>query len=385
MVSSLATVFADFLKLLGWRGDAALFSLTGIANLCIAAVLVLAGMMTVRVYRSLDTRERASRMQKRMLQYAFAALGVNLFCFVFIKGAYLNRYLILAVLFFIPVLTIVVARERSLRLRWAFLLFFVMMLGTAGGHFLMETRAQQPGVEQREADMMDTADFLIGEGYTHGYGDFWVVRVMQERTGGTLTFTGVRQIETEEGAVCPVSLEMIRWLEPQDASHMDACPGKTFLVLTRGQEQTLAPWLAMTGAPLIHENGQYAAYGFDSSEALIGFMLLGQMKLENADCDQGVFTLQAGGRMRVPTGFREAGDYVLSFTCEGEPGEGSRAAAYATRHFEVIGEQAIVPGENALTFTLHADDPYFMLLLTSGEAQKLTISGIRLHKAQDLP
>ena len=109
------------------------------------------------------------------------------------------------------------------------------------------------------------------------------------------------------------------------------------------------------------------------------------MKLENADCDQGVFTLQAGGRMRVPTGFREAGDYVLSFTCEAEPGEGSRAAAYATRHFEVIGEQAIVPGENALTFTLHADDPYFMLLLTSGEAQKLTISGIRLHKAQDLP
>lgn len=385
MVSSLATVFADFLKLLGWRGEAALFSLPGIANLCIAAVLVLAGIMTVRVYRGLDTRERASRMQKRMLQYAFAALGVNLFCFVFIRGAYLNRYLILAVLFFIPALTIVVARERSLRLRWAFLLVFLMMLGTAGGSFLMETRAQQPAVEQREADMMDTADFLIGEGYTHGYGDFWVVRVMQERTNGALTFTGVRQMETEEGAVCPVSLEMIRWLEPQDASHMDACPGKTFLVLTREQEQTLAPWLTMTGVPVIHENGKYVTYGFDSSEALIGFMLLGQMKLENAACEGGVFTLQAGGRMRVPTGFREAGDYVLTFTCEGEPGEDSRAAAYATRHFEVVGEQAIVPGENALTFTLHADDPYFMLLLTGGGAQKLTISGLRLHKAQDLP
>lgn len=385
MVSSLATVFADFLKLLGWRGEAALFSLPGIANLCIAAVLVLAGIMTARVYRGLDTRERASRMQKRMLQYAFAALGVNLFCFVFIRGAYLNRYLILAVLFFIPALTVVVARERSLRLRWAFLLVFLMMLGTAGGSFLMETRAQQPAVEQREADMMDTADFLIGEGYTHGYGDFWVVRVMQERTNGALTFTGVRQMETEEGAVCPVSLEMIRWLEPQDASHMDACPGKTFLVLTREQEQTLAPWLTMTGVPVIHENGKYVTYGFESSEALIGFVLLGQMKLENAACEGGVFTLQAGGRMRVPTGFREAGDYVLTFTCEGEPGEDSRAAAYATRHFEVIGEQAIVPGENALTFTLHADDLYFMLLLTGGGAQKLTISGLRLHKAQDLP
>ena len=381
MTASLATAFADFLKLLGWRGDAALFSLPGIANLCIAAVLVLSGIMTARVYRGLDTKERTARMQRRMLQYAFAALFVNLFCFVFIKGTYLNRYLILAVLFFIPALTIVAAREKSLRLRWAFLLFFLMMLGTAGGHFLMETRAQQPAIEQREADMMDTAEFLLDEGYTHGYGDFWVVRVMQERTGGALTFTGVCQITTEEGAVCPVSLEMIRWLEPQDASHMDACPGRTFLVLTHDQAQTLAPWLEMTGAPRIHENGKYAVYGFDSSEALINFMLLGQMKLENAACDGGVFTMQAGGRMRVPTGFREAGDYVLTFTCEGEPGEGSRAAAYATRHFEVIGEQAIVPGENALAFTLHADDPYFMLLLTSGEAQALTISGLQLHKA----
>ena len=74
---------------------------------------------------------------------------------------------------------------------------------------------------------------------------------------------------------------------------------------------------------------------------------------------------------------------TLTFTCEGEPAQDSRAAAYATRHFEVIGEQAIVSGENALTFTLHADDPYFMLLLTSGEAQELAISGIRLHRTQE--
>lgn len=380
MLASLAVVLADFLKLLGWRGEAALFSLTGIGNLCIAAVLVLGGIMTVRVYRALETGDRVSRRQKRMLQYAFAAFFVNLFCFVFIKGTYLNRYLILAVLFFIPALTIVATRERNLRLRWAFLLAFCLMLGTTGGNFLLETRAQQPAAEQREADMMDTAKALMDAGYTHGYGDFWVVRVMQERTDGALTFTGVRQIETEEGAVCPVSLEMIRWLEPQDASHMDACLGKTFLVLTLDQAQALAPWLEMTGAPVIHENGKYVTYGFDSSEALINFMLLGQMKLESAACEDGVFTLQAGGRMRVPTGFREAGDYVLTFMCEGEPTQDSRTAAYATRHFEVIGERAITAGENTLTFSLGADDPYFMLLLTGGEAQQLRISGVQIRK-----
>ncbi|MGN0775274.1 MAG: hypothetical protein ACI4MM_01220 [Candidatus Ventricola sp.] len=382
LAGSLAVILADFLKLLGWRGEAALFSLAGIGNLCIAAALVLAGMMTVRVYRSLDVQERMQRRQKRMLQYAFAALLVNLFCFVFIKGTYLNRYLILAVLLLVPALTIVVAREKSLRLRWAFLLLFCLMLGATGGNFLMETCAQQPATREREADMMDTADFLLAEGYTHGYGDFWTVRVMQERTDGALTFTGVCQSETEEGAVCPVSLEMIRWLEPQDASHMDACAGKTFLTLTQAQRETLAPWLEMTGAPVIHENSKYVTYGFESSETLINFMLLGRMKLEHAACENGVFMMQEGGRMRVPTGFREAGDYVLSFVCEGEPAQDSRAAAYATRHFAIIGEQEIEAGENELTFTLEADDQYFMLLLTGGEAETLTISEIRLHRAQ---
>lgn len=380
MLTSLAVVLADFLKLLGWRGEAALFSLAGIGNLCIAAVLVLGGIMTARVYRGLDAGERVQRRQKRMLQYALAAFLVNLFCFVFLRGTYLNRYLILAVLFFLPALTVVVARERNLRLRWAFLLSFCLMLGATGGNFLVETRAQQPVAEEREADVMDTAEFLLREGYTHGYGDFWVVRVLQERTNGALTATGVRQIETEEGAVCPVSLEMIRWLEPQDASHMDACPGKTFLMLTREQEETLAPWLAMTGAPVLCEGGRYVTYGFDSSAALIGFVRLGRMKLENAIYEDGVFTVRMGGRMRVPTHFCEAGDYALTFSCAGEPAEGSRAAAYATRHFEVIGERAITAGENTLTFSLTSDDPYFMLLLTGGGAQELTISGLRMEK-----
>ena len=40
------------------------------------------------------------------MQYATAAFFVNLFCFVFVQGTYLNRYLILAVIFFVPVLAV---------------------------------------------------------------------------------------------------------------------------------------------------------------------------------------------------------------------------------------------------------------------------------------
>ena len=40
----------------------------------------------------------------------------------------------------------------------------------------------------------------------------------------------------EEGAVSSVSLDPIRWLEPDDYSDLDICPERTFLLLTRAMD-----------------------------------------------------------------------------------------------------------------------------------------------------
>ena len=80
---------------------------------------------------------------------------------------------------------------------------------------------------------MEAADYLTGEGYTHGYGTFWNVRLLEETTGGVLSFASVAPMENEEGALCAVSPDMTRWMEPVGAARMDACPGRTFLLLSR--------------------------------------------------------------------------------------------------------------------------------------------------------
>lgn len=383
MLDTLATVCADFLRLLGWRGGVPLFSAAGLADLCITGVLVLGAIMTCRVYRGLSMQERMQRRQKRMMQYALAAFAVNLFCFVFIKGTYLNRYLILAVIFLVPVLPVAVSREKSLRLRAAFLALLCAQLGLAGMTLYGEVRVQEEQAAENGADMMDAAAFLLDAGYTHGYGTFWNVRVMQERTQGALTFTGVVPAETEDGAVCAVVPDMIRWLEPDGASHLDACPGKTFLLLTREEAKQLAPWLETTGAPLLYENGRYRIYGFENSQQLVSAMLFGRMKLTDAQAEDGIYTMQAGGRMRVPTGYREAGAYVLRFDCAGEPAQDSRVQVYRTSSFEMFAEQAIQPGENVFSFDLEHSDKYFMILFTSGKAQALQLGGLSLDKAQE--
>ena len=201
------------------------------------------------------------------MQYAAAAFFVNLFCFVFVQGTYLNRYLILAVIFFVPAL----------------------------------------GVALRG----------LGKGRL-----------------------------------------------------------RSLLLLTREEETQLAPWLTMTGAPKLHENGTFAIYGFASSMRLCGDMLLGKMKLENASFEDGVYTLSPGGRMRVPTSWREKGAYTLKLNCEGE---GGTVQAFATRRFERISETALVPGENSVRFTLDNDDKYFILLIQSGE-NEIRLTNLELLK-----
>ncbi|MGN0995859.1 MAG: hypothetical protein ACI4PG_03040 [Candidatus Ventricola sp.] len=379
--ATLGRIVEDSLELMGWRGGVPLFSAAGLCNLCIAGVLLLGGIMTVRVYRALTPQQQA---QRRLMQAAFAALGVNLFCFLFIEGTYLPRYLIPAVLLLPPTMAVVVHRERSLRLKACFVLLLCALVGMGSVLTMSETRTRAEAADEASADLMDIGRQLIDAGYTHGYGTFWNVRVLEERTQGALTFTGVDIQETEEGAACPASLGMIRWLEPDSASHLDACPGKTFLLLTGEEAQRLSAWLELTGAPQVGQSGRYAAYGFDSSQALCTYMLLGSMKLENARAlGGGVFEMEAGGRMRVPTTFREAGRYTLRFVCEGEPAADSAVQAYTGRTFALLAEQMLTAGENALEFTLAQDDKYFMLLLRAGGAQRLTIREITLDKAEE--
>ena len=376
MGQTLWTVFADFLKLIGWRGGAALFSPEGAANLLIAAVLVLGTIATRRVYAGLNPEDEREWTGRRVMQYAAAAFFVNLFCFVFVQGTYLNRYLILAVIFFVPVLAVVLHGLEKGRLRGLLLLAVCAQLALSSGMMLRDAKSAEPHAQERGADMMEAADYLTENGYTHGYGTFWNVRVMQERTQGALTFTGVAPVETEEGAVSSVSLDPIRWLEPDDYSDLDICPERTFLLLTRAEEEQLAPWLAMTGAPKIHENDTYAIYGFGSSMEICGDMLLGKMKLENAVFADGTYTISPEGRMRVPTSWREKGTYTLRVNCEGE---GGTVQTFATRGFEVIGEAELAPGENSVRFTLEDDDKYFMLLIRSGE-NEIRLTNLELLK-----
>lgn len=386
MAKRVCTVFADLLKLMGWRGEATLFSAAGIVNLCVAGTLFFGAALLVRALR----RGADETPERRALPlYALAAFAVNLFCFACVEGTYLNRYLVVAVIFFVPVLPLVLFGERNARLRAAFLVTLCAGIALSGALLLSQTRESEREAAARDAEMTEAAQALLAQGYTHGYGTFWNVRVMQERTQGALTFTGVAPVETEEGALTPCAPAFIRWLEPSAASALDACEGPTFLVLTHEEAEQLSDWLSLAGAPRIFENGAYIAYGFDSSQALVNFALLGGATIEPRDGatwsgdGKWAVTLGAQGRLRLPPGYREAGAYEWTFTCEGTPAPDSVARAYAGRDFTVIAEQPLAEGENALRFTLPQDDKYFMIQIRAGSADGLRLTDARLSHADD--
>lgn len=383
MLDTVMLVFVDFLKLLGWRGGVSLFSLEGIVNLCIAAMLVLGIAMSVRVYRGMVEADEAACVQRRMMQYAVYAFLVNLFCFVFIKGTYLNRYLIVAILFFVPMLAVILHREKNKRLLGIFALVLCAGLSVSSVVLLRDTVHQERIAQKRDQTMMDAAEYLLGNGYTHGYGTFWNIRVMEERTEGALTFTVLLPSETEAGATAPYVPSLMRWGEMDHMSDLDICPQKTFLLLTHEENSALEDWLADTGAPVIFENDMYVVYGFESSQAFVMAMQQGKMTLEHAQVlGEGEYLIGSGGRLRFPPDWREAGTYTMSFCIEGEPQADSVVRVYSGKQFEVIAQKELISGENQVSFTLEHDDKYSMIQIRAESADGLRVSELVLDKAR---
>lgn len=370
-------ILIDLLRLMGWQNGARLFSPAGAVNLCIAATLVLGTLLLVRACRAAHGQEETGR---RMILLALGAAGVNLFSFLFIEGTYINRYLIPALVLLLPAVAVAAARERNRLLSGTFALVLAVQLLTAQGLLLSRAPQDAARMEAEQAELMEAAAYLTDEGYTHGYGTYWNVRLLEERTEGKLSFATMMPMDNEEGAVCPVSPELMRWMEPYDAALMDACPGKTFVLLSREEEERLAQWLRWTGAPLLFENGGYCVYGFESSQAFFSDMLLGKAKLENARWEDGGLTLGEGGRARVPTSWLEAGAYEVELTCDA--GEGGVLRAYKDSDFRMIEECPLAQGENRMRFSLPQEDKYFMLLLKNEGGDVLRVHGLTLRKLE---
>lgn len=369
----LLTILTDTLRLMGWQNEARLFSLAGIVNLCILGVIVLGAMLMVRACRA-PGQEDAGR---RLILLALCAVAVNLFSFLFIEGTYINRYLVPAVILLLPAAATAAARERNRLLSGTFVLLLAAELLGAQGLLLARAPEDAAGAKAWRAPLTQAGDFLMEAGYTHGYGSYWNVRLLEECSEYGLSFASIAMTENEEGALCAVSPELTRWMEPAGAARMDACEGKTFLLLSRQEQEQGAQWLAFTGAPLLYENEGYCVYGFESSQALISAQLLGKAKLENARWEDGTLTLEPGGRLRVPTSWREAGDYEARLVCDGE---GCVLRPYMSSSFRMIAELTVRKGENTLTFALPQEDKYFMLLLKNEGTDVLRVREMSLRR-----
>ncbi len=377
ILSTLLTVGTDFLKVMGWHEGVKLFSMAGLLNLSIIGILLLGSMMLFGV---LKKRESLSANERNMIFLALSAFAINLVVFLSLSGTYLNRYLIVALIYFVPLLGVLLRNESRKNLVGILVLLLVFQMGTGSILLFKETKVQEKDALDSDYLVTDVIDFLTGEGYQHGYGSYWHARVMEERASGKITFTGVRIEKTEDGAVTPVAPEFIRWLEPEDASSLDIYPSNTFYLVTKEEEIQLKPWLTFTQAPLLFQNDLFSVYGFNSSTAFCNAMLIGKMKLTDASVQDLEYTVEPGGRMRIPTSWREKGHYVLYIHCLKTPDTGACVKSFVTSHFELLSEKELHAGDNQLAIDVSHDDKYFMLLIENKGNTPLIIRNMHLVK-----
>ena len=199
-----------------------------------------------------------------------------------------------------------------------------------------------------------------------------------------MRFCGVVPSAAEEGAVCPVTLEFIRWLETDERSDLDWSQEKTCLLLNREEEEEMKPWLDWVKSPCIYANRDYGVYGFDSSTDFVNAVLRGKAKLEKADQSDGKIVLSPGGRFRIPTSRREAGRYEITLDILGDPGDDARVEVYTGREFDLKASAALREGSVVCPVNLPDADKYFMILVRNGD-REIVLTRLDLKKVGDGP
>ena len=372
-------IMTDFIKLCGWHGGVSLFSLEGLGNLCIAGLLFSFTILCFHFIHHLKSKEDISQ-EFLIFSFALCSLFTSVFVFISIDGAYLNRYLLTALYFFIPAGAVMIHQEKNLFLKSLVLLTLCGTVSINSMLFVQDTVHQRSSAMDAQSDLREVLSILKQEKYQFGYGDFWDIRVIEELTNGEIQTAGIRTLETEEGAVIDIVPEMIRWLEPSDVTDINISEGPVFLILRHEKEDEFRNWLAFSNAPLVFKNNTYSLYSFSCSQSFINSMLWGSMKLTNASCfDTDHYLIQPNGRMRVPTTWRENGQYSLSFTVPNSS-SGAHVRVYHTGHFELLSEFTIQSGENLFSFSLPYDDKYFMILFENNGSETIEIQKPYLKK-----
>lgn len=246
------------LRSFGWV-EGSVFSFASVMNLFVLAVILFSFRFAWQLLRG--ARYPAAH---RLLGAFYLSLAAALFfLYAFTNSGHSDRYLLPLAVLAVPLWECWMA-DRPARLpRYAAQGRALLAAGVLGfytlcGGLALGEVARQPG------DALDTAQYLVAQGYANGYATFWDGNILTELSNGQL----------EVWSLSPYnSWQIMQWL--QDRGHETEAPeGPVFLVLSKWEsagERTASPAAMREAVPeeaLVYENGSHLVYAFASDAEL---------------------------------------------------------------------------------------------------------------------
>lgn len=248
LLERIQNCFGSLLMLFGYVPDKGMISLRGLISMIAFVLIAVLGYCAVRV-------QKTEKGQRGMLSLFFwAALGLNLFVFLFSTSTMVPRYFLTIYIFLLPILCFYLEKEPHFVDRFTVKALLVICMTLAVGKVTLSFITVDKNADRRAA-----AAYLVREGYDFGYATYWNANIVTELTDGKVEIANVGDAE---------HLEFFRWSSPKkyyDQQHS----GKVFLLLTRQEWVEAQEAETVKSGVVVYEDPHYVILSYDTAQELL--------------------------------------------------------------------------------------------------------------------
>lgn len=251
----LQNTLGSLLMLFGYIPDRGFLSLRGMVTL--AGFVLLGGICFVTVRNSkllkAEGEKKGEYANRRFLLWFFViAFALNSFVFVFTTSTIVPRYYITVMMFAVPLLAVYFEEEKLPLDRIAVMVILCGCMGLA----TMKCVFSFIGTD-KNADKRQVAAYLSQEGYHFGYGTYWNGNIITELTDGQVEIANINKLE---------DMDDFLWSSPKKYYQPDYHAGKTFLLLTREEQEKYQEEPAVKEGREVYQDEYYTVLHYDSME-----------------------------------------------------------------------------------------------------------------------
>ena len=248
----------DLFTLMGYRNRVSVLSPLGLSNVLFYVMVVFLVICLIATLK----HKHVSALQRFYLEFTLTCTLITTFFYVNVD--YISRYFIMTLVFYIPVLAILIEDVSVASFRR-------YLLGTSAAVVLFANgfaTLQYISYTDENTSQYAVTDFLMKKGYRYGYATFSHANLTWFLSNGTIEVANLDKKKIDGVQVLSKDYRLAHWLTSKRFDNPDYHAGEEcFLLVDEAQYQVCKFDSVFAGGKEVYDDGDYRVFEFISPEA----------------------------------------------------------------------------------------------------------------------